>query len=200
MNLQNYKITGYAANVKDLPDQVTGRADWLKAFFDSRGDTEIKDAVNGMIETLLSAGGAAEIGGVTPPGVTPQPAPAEGEVPSVQAVLVGLYNYIGEKIIALGAGDMACAVYDPQEKREDVFAYAARGAAEAKEAAATAKLTADTAYTRALAALPLAGGTLTGALCATSSSNVRSVRNVIFSPTASWPAVWDEGDILAVYS
>ena len=200
MNLQDYMITGYKANVKDLPDQITGRADWLKAFFDSRGDNEIKNAVNGVIETLVSVDGASEIGAHLPPGVTPRPAPPAGEAPSVQAVLAGLYDYIGEKIIAIGAGDMAQAVYDPAEKRQDVFAYADLRGGEAQAAAAAAQLTADAAHAAAYAALPLAGGEMSGAVCAArTTADGYSVRNTIFSATATWPQGYGEGDVLAVY-
>lgn len=40
-------------------------------------------------------------------------------------------SYTDQKVVAVGAGDMAAAVYDPAGQREDVFAFARKAAREA---------------------------------------------------------------------
>lgn len=52
MDFSMHRITGYADNIKDLPDKIEDRAAWLKAKFDGRTDAEVKAAVNGLIDQL----------------------------------------------------------------------------------------------------------------------------------------------------
>lgn len=58
------KIIEYGDNVKNLPDYPSDNgitAEQLKAIFDGRGDKEIKAAINGIIDELVSAGAAGQI-------------------------------------------------------------------------------------------------------------------------------------------
>ena len=52
MSLQDKKITDYEDNIKDLPDRIEGRAEWLKKKFDGRTDKEVKDKHNGLVDAL----------------------------------------------------------------------------------------------------------------------------------------------------
>ncbi len=56
MSLDNHKITTYADNVADLPDYPSDAgysAKQLKAIFDGRGDKEIKEKFNALIDELM---------------------------------------------------------------------------------------------------------------------------------------------------
>ena len=69
MGILTRKISTYTANIKDLSDSPNKdgvTAAQLKALFDGRTDTEVKNAINGVIDDLLSAtdgaSGADQIG------------------------------------------------------------------------------------------------------------------------------------------
>ena len=65
MALTDHKITSYQDNVKALSDYPSDdgvTAEQLKAIFDGRTDKEVKNSINGIIDTLTASGGAAEIG------------------------------------------------------------------------------------------------------------------------------------------
>ena len=69
MALIDKKITVYVDNIVDLSDRPNENgvsADQLKAIFDGRGDKEIKDSINGIVDDLVSnvdgASGADQIG------------------------------------------------------------------------------------------------------------------------------------------
>lgn len=65
MSLDNFKITGYAQNVKELPDYPSDAgytAKMLKEFFDGRGDNEIKEKFNALIDGLKTMFAEAEAG------------------------------------------------------------------------------------------------------------------------------------------
>lgn len=69
MAITSRKITTYADNIADLADRPNEdgvSADQLKAFFDGRGDKEIKDSINGIVDDLVAttdgASGADQIG------------------------------------------------------------------------------------------------------------------------------------------
>jgi hypothetical protein len=113
MSIQDYKLTGYADNIKDLPNVVRNNAAELKAKFDGRTDKEVKARHNGLIDALAAETGAAEVGAVVPAGAEAVPAPDPGEHANVQSVLNGLKKYTDDKVIAIGAGDMTMAEYDP---------------------------------------------------------------------------------------
>lgn len=124
MSLADRKITGYVNNIKDLPDTIRDSAAWLKEQFDGRTDKEVPESLNGVIEDLMDPAGAGEIGALVPEGVTPAPAPQPGQPASVQGVLGGLKKYTDDKVVEIGAADMAKAVYDTHSKNTDVFDYA----------------------------------------------------------------------------
>jgi len=57
MAFNDYKINSYAKNIKDLSNRPTDdgmTAAQLKAFFDGRGDDEIKSSINGLIDELVN--------------------------------------------------------------------------------------------------------------------------------------------------
>lgn len=69
MAITSRKITTYADNIADLADRPNENgvsADQLKAIFDGRGDKEIKDSINGIVDDLVAttdgASGADQIG------------------------------------------------------------------------------------------------------------------------------------------
>ncbi|MBE6912093.1 MAG: hypothetical protein E7473_06190 [Ruminococcaceae bacterium] len=64
MSLDNYKITTYEDNVKELPDYPSDAgytAKELKAIFDGRSDKEIKEKFNALIDELKTNLGKIEI-------------------------------------------------------------------------------------------------------------------------------------------
>lgn len=123
MSLVDHRIVVYEKNIKDLPDRPVMSAANLKAYFDGRTDAEIKEAINGIIDLLIAATGADEIGAQAPPDVTPVPPVGPGGFTTIQAVLLGLRNYVDEKLVQIGAGDMAKLVYDPNLHESDAFAW-----------------------------------------------------------------------------
>lgn len=144
MSFEAQKITGYASGIAALPDKVEGRAAWLKAQFDARTDGEVKTQHNALCDALAAPQAAAGLGAQAPAGVAANPAPAAGAAASVQAVLQGLAEHtnahaaradnphgvtaaqlnvytraqtddaIAARMAAIGAGDMAQSVYDPE--------------------------------------------------------------------------------------
>jgi hypothetical protein len=69
MALTSRKITTYTDNVADLSDRPNEdglTSEQLKAFFDSRGDNELKASINGIVDDLLAvtdgSSGADQIG------------------------------------------------------------------------------------------------------------------------------------------
>jgi hypothetical protein len=66
MAILSRKITTYTQNIKDLADTPALTATQLKAFFDGRGDNELKDSINGIVDDLSAttdgASGADQIG------------------------------------------------------------------------------------------------------------------------------------------
>lgn len=67
--LTDYKITTYQKNIVDLADTPNDSGlspEQLKAMFDGRTDNEVKNAINGIVDTLGSttdgASGADNIG------------------------------------------------------------------------------------------------------------------------------------------
>jgi hypothetical protein len=66
MAILSRKITTYTQNVKDLADTPALTATQLKAFFDGRGDNELKTSINGIVDDLSAttdgASGADQIG------------------------------------------------------------------------------------------------------------------------------------------
>ena len=118
MSIAEQKITGYEDRISALPDKIENNAAWLKAKFDARTDKEVKEKHNALIDALIDKDAAADIGA------------KEGEeTTTVQAALEDRYRKgetysraeadaaIDAKVVAIGTGDMAMAVYDPMGKR-----------------------------------------------------------------------------------
>ena len=91
-HLSDYKITSYEQNIVDLPNRPNDAgysAAALKAFFDGRGDHELKESINGIITLLSSAAGANEVG-ITPiPGMSAE---------TVQTALAELLEEVGVQV------------------------------------------------------------------------------------------------------
>ena len=142
MGFDIHKITSYAAGITSLPDKVVGRASWLKQQFDARTDNEVKDKHNALIDALGADDGAGSLGARPPAGdgVTELPAGTPHTVQGVLAALLtlaagfiarrdnphgvtaaqtGAYSRaetdaaISQRVVEIGSGDMAKAVYDP---------------------------------------------------------------------------------------
>lgn len=117
--LTDNKITAWTNPVVNEADRPQRSASDMKAIFDSNSN-QLMAALNGLIESLIAATAASEIG-------------AEGG--SVQSRLDALRQAVSDAItecktytdnasFAAGAADMRTAVYDPQGIRADVYAYA----------------------------------------------------------------------------
>lgn len=99
MSLQEHKLTDYAVSIAGLPDKIENKAQWLKQQFDARTDSEVRDRHNSLIDAL-------------------------DEDLAGRPTNESMAGAIDEKVVELGAGDMAQGVYDPGHRRQDVFAYA----------------------------------------------------------------------------
>lgn len=99
MSLQEHKLTDYAVSIAGLPDKIENKAQWLKQQFDARTDSEVRDRHNSLIDALDK-----DLAG--------------------RPTNESMAGAIDEKVVELGAGDMAQGVYDPGQRRQDVFAYA----------------------------------------------------------------------------
>ena len=99
MSLQEHKLTDYAVSIAGLPDKIENKAQWLKQQFDARTDSEVRDKHNSLIDAL-------------------------DEDLAGRPTNESMASAIDEKVVELGAGDMAQGVYDPGHRRQDVFAYA----------------------------------------------------------------------------
>ena len=66
MAILSRKIITYTQNIKDLADTPALTAAQLKAFFDGRGDNELKTSINGIVDDLSAttdgSSGADQIG------------------------------------------------------------------------------------------------------------------------------------------
>lgn len=92
-------------DVASLPDQVIGQAEMLKARFDNIG------------KNMIALGKFNELCDKLDDSITETLGMARDKVPSEFAVTNAMVN--------AGMGDMLKSVYDPQNKAEDIFAYAA---------------------------------------------------------------------------
>ena len=123
MALTDNKITSWVSPVINEADRPQRTASEMKAVFDSNSN-QLRQALNGLIDDL-SENGAAEL----------PAAPLDGvDGTTVEEQLAGLKQYADEREEAAkeyaanlafesGAADMRQAVYDPQGKAQDVFAY-----------------------------------------------------------------------------
>lgn len=134
--------------VELLDDQPALQPDVMKAKFEETAKKLLAPKFNTIVEQLEAEAAAASLGAAVPEGLSEQTAK------TVQAVLAALMAYIqahearkdnphtvtaaqagaytkaetdkaiDAKVEQIGAGDMAKGVYDPQNKQQDVFAYA----------------------------------------------------------------------------
>lgn len=183
------------------PDLLQDQSSTVKADFD-RLLNENTDDVLTLIDELEATGdtsGSDQIGG--PTGTVGDHIRSTANPHMVTAAQTGAYTSaqtdaaIDAKVVEIGAGDMAKAVYDPTGHEEDVFAYAdgivstlegtVTGIAEdvttLQGEMATAQEDIVTAQDTADDALPLAGGTMEGDLEAYPSSSLTDplVRNIV---------------------
>ena len=86
MSLQEHKLTDYAVSIAGLPDKIENKAQWLKQQFDARTDSEVRDRHNSLIDALDK-----DLAG--------------------RPTNESMAGAIDEKVVELGAGDMAQGVY-----------------------------------------------------------------------------------------
>ena len=132
----------------ELLDDLPGLApDAMKAKFEETAKKLLAPKFNKLVEQLEAGNAAGSLGAQLPDGLP------EDTEKTVQAILLALMIYvqghegkcdnphkvtadqtgayskaetdekIDEKVVEIGAGDMAMAVYDPQGKSQDIFAY-----------------------------------------------------------------------------
>ncbi len=124
--------------VLDLPDTPQFTSAEMRRRFDELSREVIIPIHNQNIDTLCAESAGEEIGCAAPAGVVPEPLPEEGKPTKLLPVLKGIITYltnafqawayskaetdtaIGQKIVEIGAGDMAKAVYDPLLKQKAV--------------------------------------------------------------------------------
>lgn len=99
MSFQEHKLTDYAVSIAGLPDKIENKAQWLKQQFDARTDSEVRDKHNSLIDAL-------------------------DEDLAGRPTNESMASAIDEKVVELGAGDMAQKIYDHGKKKQDIFAYA----------------------------------------------------------------------------
>lgn len=142
-----------AVGVELLDDQPEMQPDAMKAKFEETAKQLLAPKHNTLVEQLEAETAAASLGAAVPTGLSGQ------TTKTVQAVLAALMAYIqaheqkddnphdvtaaqtgaytkaetdsaiNAKITQIGAGDMAKATYDPQNKATDIYAYADTAAA-----------------------------------------------------------------------
>ncbi|MEG1104904.1 MAG: hypothetical protein RSD78_08700, partial [Oscillospiraceae bacterium] len=123
IQLENKGILG----LPDTPQITSGE---MKRKFDELPREVIIPAFNSNVESLLLESAADEIGAAPPLGITPEPQPEKGKPAKLSAVLKGIVTYvsafvtglcyskaetnaeINKKIVEIGTGDMAKAIYD----------------------------------------------------------------------------------------
>ena len=155
MSLQEHKLTDYAVSIAGLPDKIENKAQWLKRQFDARTDSEVRDRHNSLIDAL-------------------------DEDLAGRPTNESMAGAIDEKVVELGAGDMAQGVYDPGHRRQDVFAYAdavrryAEGSSETLPPAETVTFTAGANRLESVAVSGFTTQTGTGD---PAPDNVRPVKN-----------------------
>lgn len=148
MSLSDKKITAFTTSIAALPDKIENNAAWLKAQFDGRTDKEVKDSINGIIDELCGEDAAAQIGAKVPLGLS-----ANG---NIQSILYALREFIDQKMIEIGAGDMQKSIYDTNDN--GIVDNAERLCGKTADEFATAE--------QGENAMPKAGGTFTGEISA----------------------------------
>lgn len=117
--LTDNKITAWTNPIVNEADRPQRSAAEMKSIFDSNSN-QLKEAFNALIDALISANAASELGAATG---------------TIQSTINDLWSALGAAVeecktytdnasFAAGAADMRAGVYDPQGMRRDVFAYA----------------------------------------------------------------------------
>lgn len=113
-NITDEELVG--KGVTGLPDTPGLSTEDMQAQFDEYPEF-LKDKFRTLISELEAVTGALNIGAVVPENIT-----ADG---NIQSILDGLRQYVDDTVIALGTGDMATGIYDPD--RDGVIAPAQGG-------------------------------------------------------------------------
>lgn len=105
---------------------------------DEIGKDVLVPAYNELVEELMGEGAAAAIGyahNANLPGAENVQQAVDQTVEKISEQEKDLKQYVDDTLQAIGAADMQSAVYDPQHKATDIFAYADNAAEAAKEEA-----------------------------------------------------------------
>lgn len=114
-------------------DRPKRSASAMKAVFDSNSN-DLKGTLNGLMDDLEAATGAASIGttgGTLQTALDNLAAEDTSLAADIAAGVAEAKAYTDQAVYESGAADMRAAVYDPQGKKADVFQYADTKAAEA---------------------------------------------------------------------
>ena len=114
-------------------DRPKRPASAMKAVFDSNSN-DLKGTLNGLMDDLEAATGAASIGttgGTLQTALDNLAAEDTSLAADIAAGVAEAKAYTDQAVYESGAADMRAAVYDPQGKKADVFQYADTKAAEA---------------------------------------------------------------------
>ena len=139
-------------------DRPKRSASAMKAVFDANSN-DLKGTLNGLMDDLEAATGAASIGttgGTLQTALDNLAAEDTSLAADITAGVAEAKAYTDQAVFDSGAADMRAAVYDPQGKKADVFQYADTKAAEAV-ATAVAKV-----YTLTLPAASWAADSTSG--------------------------------------
>jgi len=101
-NITDEELIG--KGVTGLPDTPGLSTEDMQAKFDEYS-VFLKDKFKTLISELEAVSGALNIGAEVPQNIS-----AEG---NIQSILNGLRQYVDDTVIALGTGDMATGIYDP---------------------------------------------------------------------------------------
>ena len=110
MSLHDFKIIGYAKNIKDLPDRPNFSGTVMKEWFDARTDKEVPESINGIIDTLEAViPGASGAGSI---GLSPITGIISSDVQgAIEETYTSVDTKIEQKIHDIGAGDMTKAEF-----------------------------------------------------------------------------------------
>lgn len=113
-NITDEELVGMG--VTGLPDTPGLTTEEMQAQFDEYS-VFLKDKFKTLISELEAATAALNIGAEVPQNIT-----ADG---NIQSILEGLRQYVDDTVVAIGTGDMATAIYDPD--RDGIIAPAQGG-------------------------------------------------------------------------
>ena len=144
-------------------DRPKRPASAMKAVFDSNSN-DLKGTLNGLMDDLEAATGAASIGttgGTLQAALDNLAAEDTSLAADITAGVAEAKAYTDQAVFDSDAADMRAAVYDPQGKKADVFQYADTKAAEAV-ATAVSQAPKAKVYTLTLAASSWAADSASG--------------------------------------